>query len=55
MSVIQISPKGGDISGNITVLVVGTGFQDFGANSRSPALACTPITTERERICVLPR
>lgn len=32
MSVIQLSPKGGDISGNITVLVMGTAFRDFGVN-----------------------
>ena len=32
VSVIQLSPKGGDISGNITVLVMGTAFRDFGVN-----------------------
>ena len=27
---VQISPKGGDIAGNVTVLLVGTVFEDFG-------------------------
>ena len=27
---VQISPKGGDIAGNVTVLLVGTAFEDFG-------------------------
>ena len=27
---VQISPKGGDIAGNVTVLLLGTAFEDFG-------------------------
>ena len=30
VSLVQISPKGGDIAGNVTVLLVGTVFEDFG-------------------------
>ena len=43
LSVVQVSPKGADISGNLTVLVVGTAFRDFGAHLHRSTQLSMPL------------
>lgn len=52
LSVVQVSPKGADASGNITVLVLGTAFRDFGARTFSaPICPALPANSNPTPFC----